>query len=272
MATAFESAPTSPAPPNSLALIQERLAAGRIPWIGPFLLVFARSVLLIASQGLVAVILLALHRPSPWRQSGYWWTVYGTLVDIGCLIGLWYFTRREGIRLRDLIGPVHMRNGRDLFLGLGYFLLIFPFFIAGGLAAHHLLYGSSTWDPGAYVFQAHPMPVWATVYSLTLWWIIWSPMEETTYQAYALPRFRALTGRTWIAFLIVGLFWAVQHSALPFLPNGRFLLFRFLGFLPGVLVAMTIYWKTRRLAPLIIAHWPMDIAGALMMTVLTTGH
>jgi hypothetical protein len=41
-------------------------------------------------------------------------------------------------------------------------------------------------------------------------------------------------------------------------------LFRFLAFLPGVLAAMTIYWRTRRLAPLIVAHWPMDIVGALM--------
>jgi hypothetical protein len=56
----------------------------------------------------------------------------------------------------------------------------------------------------------------------------------------------------------------VQHSALPFIPDARFVLFRFLAFLPGVLAAMTIYWRTRRLAPLIVAHWPMDIVGALM--------
>ena len=272
MTTAIETSLDTPAPPNSLALIQERVAAGRIPWIGPLRLVSARFALLIASQGLVALIMLALHRPSPWHEAGYWWTVYGTLVDIGCIIGLWYFTRREGIRLRDLIGPIRMRHGHDLFLGLGYFLLIFPCFVAGGFVAHHLFYGSSNLDPGAYVFQAHPMPIWATVYSLTLWWIIWSPMEEVTYQAYALPRFRALTGRTWIAFLIVGLFWAAQHSALPFVPDGRFLLFRFVGFLPGVMVAMTIYWKTRRMAPLIISQWPMDIAGALMMTLLGASH
>ncbi len=266
--------------PNSLAAIQERIAAGRlasgriaparITWTGPLLLVSARSLLLIASQALVALILFALHRSSPWREAGYWWTVYGTLVDIGCLIGLRHFTRREGIRLRDLLGPIRLRHGRDLFLGLAYFAIIFPFFIAGGWLAQHLLYGSSPQNPGAYVFQAHTMPLWATIYSLTLWWVIWSPTEEATYQAYALPRLRALTGRTWLAFLIVAFWWAAQHSALPFILDGRFLLFRFLGFLPGVLVAMTVYWKTRRLAPLIVAHWPMDIAGALMVTLFAS--
>jgi membrane protease YdiL (CAAX protease family) len=102
------------------------------------------------------------------------------------------------------------------------------------------------------------------VYSLTLWWMIWSPTEEATYQAYVLPRLQALTGRTWIAFLIVGVCWTAQHCALPFVPDWRFLLFRFLAFLPGVLVLMLIYLRTRRLTPLIVAHWPMDIVAAIM--------
>ena len=267
MASATETILESSAQPNSSSAIQARVSSGLIPWAGPLLLVCARSILLIASQGLMAIIFLAMHRKSPWHEAGYWWNVYGTLVDIGCLIGLRYFTRREGTRLRDLLGPIRLRFGRDLFLGIGYFALIFPFFIAGGFAAQHLFYGSSPENPGAYIFLPHAMPLWATVYSLSVWWLLWSPTEEVTYQAYALPRFAALTGRTWIAFLIVGVLWAAQHSALPFIPDARFLLFRFLGFLPGVMVTMTIYWRTRRLAPLIVAHWPMDIAGALMMSV-----
>ena len=105
------------------------------------------------------------------------------------------------------------------------------------------------------------------VYGLALWWMIWSPTEETTYQAYVVPRLQALTGRTWIAFLIVGFCWAAQHCALPFIPDWRFLLFRFLSFLPGVLMLMLIYLRTRRLAPLIVAHWPMDIGAAIMTAI-----
>ena len=84
------------------------------------------------------------------------------------------------------------------------------------MAFHKLLYGASTADAGAYLVQPHAMPVWAIVYSLSLWWIIWSPTEEATYQAFALPRMRALTGRTWLAFVVVGFVWAFQHSLLPF--------------------------------------------------------
>jgi hypothetical protein len=264
MASSTDALPRIATNPNSLVLIEARVADGRISWLGPLLLVSARSFLLIASQGLVALILLALHHPSPWREAGYWWNIYGTLVDIGCLIGLRYFTRREGIRIRDLVGPIRLRHGRDVLVGLGYFALILPVFVTGGYFAQRFFYGPSGQNPGAYLFQAHAFPAWATIYALSIWWMIWSPTEEITYQGYALPRFKALTGRTWIAFVFVSFWWAVQHSALPFIPDARFVLFRFLAFLPGVLAAMTIYWRTRRLAPLIVAHWPMDIVGALM--------
>jgi hypothetical protein len=39
---------------------------------------------------------------------------------------------------------------------------------------------------------------------------------------------------------------------------------RFLAMVPGVIVLMPIYLKTRRLPPLIMAHWPMEIGAALM--------
>jgi hypothetical protein len=222
MSAASEIAPSAAGPLNALPRIRERMASGRISWIGPLLILPARSFLLVGAQALTALVLFAAHRPTPWRAAGDWWNVYGTLADFGCLIGLRYFTLKEGIRLRDLIGELRLRRGHDLFLGLGYFVAIFPFFLAGGYVARLLLYGSSQQDPNAYLMRGHPLPIWATVYSLTLWWMIWSPTEETTYQAYALPRLQALSGRTGIAVLIVGFWWAAQHCALPFIPMGDF--------------------------------------------------
>jgi membrane protease YdiL (CAAX protease family) len=82
-----------------------------------------------------------------------------------------------------------------------------------------------------------------------------------------MPRLAARTGHTSVAFVIVGLFWTAQHRALPFIPDWRYLLFRFLTFLPGVRLLILFDLRTRRVAPLIIAHWPMDIAAALMTVI-----
>ncbi len=254
--------------PNAPAALRERVAAGRLSWSGPVLLVMARSALLLACQALLALVLLARNHQAAWREAGDWWAVYGTLVDIGCLIGMRHYTRREGIRLRDLFGPIRLHWGRDIWLGLGFFLLIFPFFLAGSYAARLLLFDATDATVNAHLLRLHALPLWATIYSVSLWWLIWSPTEEMTYQAYALPRFEALTGRTWVAFLIVGFWWAAQHCALPLVPEWKFTLFRFLAFLPGVLVAMAVYLRSgRRLAPLIVAHWPMDITAAIVTAI-----
>jgi hypothetical protein len=254
-------------PVNDTSATARRVAEGRITWTGPLMMVAARSVLLMACQGLVAVLLLETGRATPWRAAGDWWAVYGTLVDIGCLLGLKYFTRREGIRLRDLLGPVKTHRGHDLWLGLGYYLLVFPFFLAGSYGARLLLYGRTDQSVNRYLLHMHALPVWATVYSVTLWWIIWSPTEEAIYNGYVLPRIQALTGRTKFSWIFVGLWWAAQHCALPFVPDWRYLAFRFLSFLPGVLMLLLVYMRTRRLAPLIVAHWPMDILAAVITAV-----
>jgi hypothetical protein len=252
--------------PNSQEAVREGVADGRIAWTGPMLLVCARSFLLIAAQGLLALIFFMMHRISAWRSAGDWWVVYGTLVDAVCLLGMRHFTRREGIRLRDLIGPIRMRRGRDFLIGLGFYLLVSPLFFGASVAARWLL-RTRGHDPIAFLLHAHHLPIWATVYSFSVWWLIWSPTEEMTYQAYVLPRLQALTGRTWIAVAITGFWWAAQHCALPFVPDWRYIAFRFLAFLPGVLGLMLLYLRTRRLAPLIVAHWPMDIAAAIFTAI-----
>ncbi len=240
------------------------MAAGRIPWIGPLLLVVARSVLWLSFQSLLALILMALHHTAPFRTAGNWWMFYGTLSDLCCLMGMRYFTRREGIRLRDLIGPIRMRWGRDLWLGLGILVLAYPFAMAGSFMAAWLLYGSMAKVPMAFILQAHSLPLWATVYTLTVWWVIQSATEEMTYQGYALPRLEALTGRTWIAFLIVWFWFTAQHCMVPFVADWHFLAYRFLMMVPLIMAMMLVYLRIRRLSPMIIAHWPMDIGVAFM--------
>ena len=259
-----ESAASTGLEVNGLVALQSRVATGKVPWIGPLFLVCGRSLMWLTLQALLASIFLALHRPDPWRSAGQWWIVYCTLGDLGCLAGMKYFTSKEGIRLRDLIGPIRMRWGRDVFFGLGLLVLSFPLFIAGGSLAAWVSYGSMAKVPMELVWQRHTLPLWATVYSLTVWWIVNSATEEMTYQGYVLPRLEARTGRTWIAVSVVGFWWALQHCMIPFIPDWRYLVYRFFMMIPVLVLMMFTYLRIRRLSPLILVHWPMDLAGAIL--------
>jgi hypothetical protein len=90
--------------------------------------------------------------------------------------------------------------------------------------------------------------------------MIWSPTKETIYQAYVLPRLEIRFGRQWAPVVVVGFWWTLQHSALPLIPNWRYIVWRFGNFVPGVFVTIMIC-RILRLPPLIMVHSPMDIAA-----------
>lgn len=249
--------------PNSVAAIRTRVAAGRVTWTGPLLLTIGRGFFWMAALSLVAIVFLLRHHPRPWHEACYWWSVCFTLGDLTCLALMRHFTRREGICMRDLVGPIRLRYGRDVFLGLGYYLIAFPFFLAAGYLTQRLFYGSGA-APNSFLLHSNALPLWAFVYSITIYWVIQSATEEMTYQGFSLPRLEALSGRTWIAFSIVAFWFTAQHCALGFVPDWRANVCRFLAMLPGVVVVMLIYVRTRRLAPLIVAHWLIDIGAILI--------
>ncbi len=252
--------PADPLVANSLSQLRARIGNGRLSWLGPLLLVTGRTALVILAQGVVAIMFLLRGKPHPWLAAAPWWTVYGTLVDAGCLMLLWRFTRKEGIRLRDLIGPVRLRHGRDFFLAIGILLVMFPLFVAGAAISDRLI---GHYQPFPGILDGRVLPLWATIYSFSVWWMIWSPTEELTYTGYALPRLQALGG-TWMAVVVVGFWWTIQHPFLPFILDWHNFWWRFVAFLPAIVALVLIYLRLRRLAPLILAHWAMDIAAVLM--------
>jgi len=249
--------------PNSPAAIGGRIPLGQVTWPATLAVLVGRSVFILAAQGVVAAVFALRGHPTPWNAAAPWWTVYANLVDIGCLVLLVMYTRREGIRLRDLVGRLRLRWGRDLFLGLACFACGIAFFGWGGAQATRLVLGTTNPDVYPGLLMARVLPGWAIVYSL-FFWVVWSPTEEMTYQGFALPRLEALCGRTWLAVSIVAFWWALQHSFIPFIVDWQYVIWRFCFFLPGVLAFLLLYVRLRRLPPLILAHWGMDIIGAVL--------
>jgi membrane protease YdiL (CAAX protease family) len=248
--------------PNSQAEVNRRAALGQVTWAKALSVLCGRSVLAIAAQAVVAGIFVLKDISTPWHAAAPWWSVYATMIDLGCLVLIARFTRTEAIGLRDLIGKI--RWTRDPFLGIVWFLVVFPFFWAAAPVSSWLVWGTT--QPNLYpgLLTSRTLPLWAVVYSFSVWWMIWSATEEMTYQAYALPRLQALSGRAWVALVLVGFWWALQHCFIPLILDWHYVAWRFLAFLPGVVVMTLIYQRTRRLPPLIFAHYLMDISGILI--------
>jgi Type II CAAX prenyl endopeptidase Rce1-like len=253
--------------PNSPSTILERVQSGRIGWAGVLAVTTARTGLILFVQIMVATVFLLRGDPAPWRAQAPWWTVYATLVDIGCLLLLRRQTKREGIRLIDLFGIERFRLGREALWGLLYLVALFPVLAGGTKLAGWLVYGTTQVVPAMLapgLLSDRQLPHWTIVYSLSVFWLVWSPTEEVIYQAYCATCRQVLTGSTWATVTLVGFFWAFQHSMFPLVLDSRLIVFRFLQFLPLVVIFQLIYLRTRSLPRMIMMHWPMDMFAAVL--------
>ena len=84
------------------------------------------------------------------------------------------------------------------------------------------------------------------------------------YNGYGLPRMIAITKSPWLSVTIVAFFFALQHSFLM-LAGWQFLFYMFIAFVPLSFAMLIAYFRLRRLPPLIVAHWLMDLSNVLFL-------
>jgi membrane protease YdiL (CAAX protease family) len=118
------------------------------------------------------------------------------------------------------------------------------------------------------VTMVQPVPVWLAVINAVLLPLTIVLAELPLYFGYALNKIEETTGNKILAILYPMFFYALQHSFIPLLYDWKHILFRFLSFLPLMLVLGIIYYKKRKLATLMIGHSALDLAtGAqILMT------
>jgi membrane protease YdiL (CAAX protease family) len=189
--------------------------------------------------------------------------VYGTLIDIGCLVLLGRLTRRENIRLVDLAGFERSRLSRDTLLGIALVPVSLIFILGGTSAAGWLVYRTLT---PPYFFGA--LPLSAALYGVLIWPFLWGLTEQMTYNGYLVPRFQVLCRRTSLAIVVVAFAWSFQHAVMPVTPDLKFIAFRLLSPVPDSVFATLLYLRWRRLLPLAIAHALMDCATVLIGALL----
>ncbi len=250
---------------NSQEAVDDRFTEGRIPRYAPLLVLAARSIFILLAQGLTFMLFFTLNIPNATVVIRNWWPVYGTLVDLGCLLLLYHFTKREGLRLLDLVGVVKGKLIKEIPLGIGLFMLIFPVAILGGGALGQLIvYGQLNPPFPQYTYNDRVLPLAALLYARFIWWTIWSATEEMTYNGYVLPRLIAVIKSRWLSVAVVAFFFALQHSFLM-LAGWQFLVYMFITFVPLSIAMVFTYLRLRRLPPLIVAHYLMDLSNVWLL-------
>ncbi|MDO5499127.1 MAG: type II CAAX endopeptidase family protein [Propionibacteriaceae bacterium] len=211
------------------------------------------GVLLLRTVLLFAITTALIPLAGSYLNALAWGNVSIVAVDIISVIVIGALLRRQGRSLRELIGA----NLRDT----GWGLVLYPIATIGFIAASFI---------GNLVAYQGPPPV-SSMPAVTpplLFLALWTTLimsatvaiaEEVLYRGWAQTELTARTNRA-LGLIIMAFFFALQHAALTPL-DLRAQIARFITtFLAGLMFGALYLWR-KRLWPLIIAHWLLDVVG-----------
>ena len=228
----------------------------------PCLMLIIRSLLFLTFQALIGLVILSLGSSTAWTVSAAWWPFAIIFTDLVCLVLLIRFYRQEGKRFWDVFRIERRFVKQDLLFLLGFLVMGGPLGYLPNILSAQWLFG----DPQiALDLLVRPLPAWAAVFSFVFFPLLQGLVEIPTYMLYVLPRLESQGVRPWLAVALVGFFLSAQHIFAPFLPDGRFITYRLVMFLPfAILIALVMRWRPRLMPYIAVIHTLMDMSVAVM--------
>jgi len=192
-------------------------------------------------------------------ESTKWWPVLCIVFNMITILVLVLVCKYEGSDYRDLI---HYKKGQLNFKNTLIIIILMLSTGVGGIYVFGLaLYG---YVPTILI---QPIPIWIAIMNTILLPVTIVFAELPLYYGYSFNRIKENTGNKFLAMSYVIFFYALQHSFIPLLFDWKYILFRFLSFLPLMIVMGLIYNKNKALAPLMIGHGILDLATGIQILI-----
>jgi len=256
---------------NSPIALREAVATGTVTWLWTLVAALCRLVLFTVGIYAVYGYYVAVGHPQAWWMSLNLTNFSLVLTaDLGSFLLLRWLLRREGITFGQLLN-LKVPLWKEIPLGMGLTLLFLVAFYISNIVSWIVVYGPDVFtNPPTFDSTNIPqMPMWVLWWGLLVLPLTVGIMEEFLYRGYLQPRLIALTRNTWVGILLTAFFFGVQHLVLP-LYDVQTSLSRFVStFLIGLLFGM-LYQRQKRLLPLIIAHWLIDVIGLGLLPLMAT--
>lgn len=210
---------------------------------------------------LLSFIVLSAVLQLPLSSVSKWWTSVAVVCNGITIAILYQFAHKKGITYSALL---HYEKGKTTIKRTIMIVLLIVVVGMGGLYLSGLIcYGSFPYLDKTMV---EPIPLWLAILVLILLPLSTTLAEDGLYLGYAV---NCSAGNSWLTVSLAALFYALQHSFIPFLPDGRFFLYRFLSFLPLTLLICFWYQKNRNPLPFMIGHFILNIATAVQIVIMT---
>ncbi|MBN1624748.1 MAG: hypothetical protein JXN10_08405, partial [Clostridia bacterium] len=212
--------------------------------IMPFFLPVFRSILFVAGG-----VILSATTGLPLSESARWWTPVCILMNLITIAVLFGICKMEGVSFKSLI----IGHGEKIRIKSAVIItLVMSLLGVGGMILFSIIFYG-----GPPLMLTQPLPVWVAAASLILLPVTIVFAEMPLYFGYSFNRLRGITNKPALSLGYVVFFYALQHSFMPVIWEFKYVLFRFLSFLPLMIVLGIIYHKKRKLPEMMIGHGAM---------------
>ena len=218
----------------------------------PFLMP-ARSLIFI-----VVFVLISVIASKELQDISNTWSAVASAVNIITIIALIFMTKNDD-GLKKLINYEKGKTTPKQVVGMSVLIIFLGMgvmFLAG-----FLCYGKIPYAPPMMIA---PVPVPLAVINLILLPVSTALAEDSIYLGCGVNTIK----NRYLSVILPSFFFALQHSFIPTLPDARYMVYRFLSFLPLTIVLCIIYRKQRNPMPIMIGHAIIDVltAGQILAT------
>lgn len=193
--------------------------------------------------------------------TGHWWSMIAVVVNILTILLLIYAARKNGQTFWQLINYQKGQTRWKAILIVTVLVLVFG--MAGMYLAGFLCYGNMLYAPPVIIA---PIAKWIAIINIVLLPISTPFAEDGLYLGCGVNQIK----NKYAAILVPAFFYALQHCFIPTLFDGRYIIYRFLSFLPLTIILCWYYYEKRNPLPIMVAHAFIDLATAAQIVATST--
>ena len=185
-----------------------------------------------------------------------WWSIVATVGNIITILLLIFISKKINISYSKLI---NYEKGKTKIKQVIIISLIVLFVGTFGMyLAGFICYGKF---PYAAPMMIAPIPLFLAIINFIVLPLTVPFAEDGLYLGCGVNSFR----NKYMRVMIPAFFYALQHSFIPTLFDVKFIIYRFLSFLPLTIILCWYYHKHKNPVPIMIGHALIEIASVVMI-------
>lgn len=183
------------------------------------------------------------------------WSIVASLVNIVTILLLLLITRKNG----GYAKLINYEKGKTRPKQVIVMILVILLVGMGGMyLAGFVCYGVI---PYAAPMMIAPIPLWLAIINVLVLPVSTAFAEDGLYLGCGVNQIK----NKYTAILVPAFFFALQHSFIPTLFDIRYIIYRFLSFLPLTIILCWHYQKHRNPLPIMIGHAIIDVATVVQI-------